>query len=138
MLTDNELIEIRNRAKLNDSRQIDPMAFARDIERAVLAKAREQDPIYMWRLEDDGWMDCTKEWFESDIASGYEKRIVYAHPLPAQEIPDKQYDIDLIHRAAKHLGAVMNEHPYCDHVQVVKHFADIRLKERSLSASPKP
>ena len=38
MLTDEEIMDIRNRAKLNDNRQIDPLAFARDIERAVLGK----------------------------------------------------------------------------------------------------
>lgn len=58
----------------------------RDALRAELQKARDQEPIYMWRLEDDGWMECTKEWFDSDISSGYEKRIVYAHPVPAMPI----------------------------------------------------
>lgn len=58
--------------------------FAEAVERAVLAKAGEQEPIYMWRLEDDGWMECTKEFFYAAISAGYEKRIVYAQQLPAQ------------------------------------------------------
>ena len=45
MLSDEEIQDIRNRAKLNDNRQIEPMAFARDIERAVLAKAAKQEPV---------------------------------------------------------------------------------------------
>lgn len=52
---------------------------------SLRAKIKEaQEPIYMWRLEDDGWMECTKEWFDAAISSGYEKRIVYAKPV----IPD--------------------------------------------------
>jgi hypothetical protein len=42
MLSDEEIQDIRNRAKLNDNRQIEPMAFARDIERAALAKVSKQ------------------------------------------------------------------------------------------------
>lgn len=68
----------------------DFVSFARDIERAVLDKLGNQDPIYMWRLEDDGWMECTKEWFYAAISEGYEKRIVYAHPAPQQAIPEWQ------------------------------------------------
>lgn len=45
MLSDEEIQDIRNRAKLNSNRQIDPMSFARDIERAVLAKAQVPDAI---------------------------------------------------------------------------------------------
>lgn len=52
-LSDEEIQEIRNRAKLNDNRQIDPMSFARDIERAVLAKAMP--------MQDDR---ISKEWKE--------------------------------------------------------------------------
>ena len=43
MLTDEEIMDIRNRAKLNDNRQINSMLFARDIERAVLAKVMQSD-----------------------------------------------------------------------------------------------
>lgn len=50
--------------------------------------AHKQEPIYMWRLHgEEGWMECTKEWFDADISSGYEKRIVYAHPSPPQAAP---------------------------------------------------
>lgn len=48
MLTDEEIMEIRNRAKLNSNRQIDPLPFARDVIKAVLAKAMpipKQEPI---------------------------------------------------------------------------------------------
>ncbi len=91
ILSEEEIQEIRNRAKLNDNRQIEPMAYARAIERAVLARVSQQEPIYMWRLEDDGWMECTKEWFDADISSGYEKRIVYAHPAPPQAAAIPEY-----------------------------------------------
>lgn len=40
ILTDEEIISIRNKAVLNDDRQIYPMAFARDIEKAVLDAQR--------------------------------------------------------------------------------------------------
>lgn len=58
--------------------------------RAELAEARikladSQEPIYMLRLEDDEWKECTKEWFYADISSGLEKRIVYARPMPEQQ-----------------------------------------------------
>lgn len=54
------------------------------------SEVNSQAPIYMWRLDDDGWMECTKEWFESHMVSGYETRIVYAHPVqqsPAVAVP---------------------------------------------------
>jgi len=66
----------------------DVVSLGRKVERAVLAKVSQQEPIYMWRLEDDGWMECTKEWFDADISSGYEKRIVYAAPPQAAGIPE--------------------------------------------------
>ncbi len=62
----------------------DDSKFYGALVKAVLSKVSQQEPIYMWRLEDDGWMECTKEWFDSEISSGYEKRIVYAHPSPPQ------------------------------------------------------
>lgn len=33
--------------------------------------------------------------------------------------------IEFIHGAAKHLERVVRHHPYCDHVQVVKHYANM-------------
>lgn len=51
---------------------------------SIEVKSPNQEPIYMWRLEDDGWIECTKEWFYSEISSGYEKRILYEQPAPQQ------------------------------------------------------
>lgn len=48
--------------------------------------------------------------------------------------PDWKYDTALIFAAAHHLDRVMEEHPYCDHVQVVKHYADIRRKQKAAAA----
>lgn len=54
-----------------------------------------------------------------------------AVPVPD---PDWKYDTALIFAAAHHLERVMEEHPYCDHVQVVKHYADIRRKQKAAAA----
>jgi len=90
MLTDEELMEIRNRAKLNSNRQIDPLPFARDVIKAVLAKAGEQEP--KWYIE-----NATKEVFSPSehnflLSAGTfmpdEFDPLYAHPLPAQAIPN--------------------------------------------------
>ena len=43
------------------------------------------------------------------------------------------YLIEIIHGAGDHLSKVMREHPYCDHVQVVKNFADIKIKLMGIS-----
>lgn len=51
---------------------------------------------------------------------------------PDCEEKERKYLIDIIHGAANHLRQVMEYHPYCDHVQVVKHFADIQLKNRTI------
>tara|TARA_R110002153_G_C13332570_1_gene498459 strand:- start:32789 stop:33112 length:324 start_codon:yes stop_codon:yes gene_type:complete len=45
---------------------------------------------------------------------------------------ERQLIIDSIHGAGNHLKAVMANHPCCDHVQAVKNFADITLRERGL------
>lgn len=65
---------------------------------------------------------------------------LYRHPpTSAAPVPDPdwKYDTALIFAAAHHLERVMGEHPYCDHVQVVKHYADIR-REQKRSANPQP
>lgn len=59
---------------------------------------------------------------------------IAAQQSPAVAIPDG-YDTKLIQDAA-HLKRVIAEPPYCDHVRVVRHFADIRIK--LLSAAPTP
>lgn len=69
-----------------------------ELAEAQIKLAQEQVPTYMWRLEDDGWMECTKEWFDAEISAGYEKRIVYPHPIPAQQttvvsVPESGYEI---------------------------------------------
>lgn len=72
---------------------------------------------------------------EGNFFDGYECMLLAA-PYHSQQSADKtsiDYDIKLIHAAARHLKMVMNEHPYCDHVQVVKHFADIRRDERLIA-----
>ena len=45
---------------------------------------------------------------------------------------ERQLIIDVVHGAGNHLRRVMGDYPYCDHVQAVKHFADITLKQRGL------
>jgi hypothetical protein len=51
ILTDEEIRDIRNRAKLNDNRQIDPLLFARDIERAVIEKMNADDVLEILNFE---------------------------------------------------------------------------------------
>ncbi|KWT89294.1 MULTISPECIES: hypothetical protein [unclassified Variovorax] len=36
--------------------------------------------------------------------------------------------MEILRGAAEHLGRVMVEHPYCDHVQVVKAYGDVWRK----------
>lgn len=43
----------------------------------------------------------------------------------AVRMPDNEYNTRLTKATAEHLRRVMLEHPYCDHVQVVKSYADI-------------
>lgn len=63
--------------------------------RDELAEIEKQDPIYMWQMEgDEGWIECTKEWFEGDISSGYEKRIVYASPVQQSPVSEPQITIE--------------------------------------------
>lgn len=85
MLTDEEIRDIRNRAKLNDNRQIDPLAFARDIERAVLGKlAGKQEPIFIGRWDDDARfspINFVEGLVRSSIPNG---TAIYAHSIPAQ------------------------------------------------------
>ena len=85
MLTDKEIQTmcndcIRNRKTTND--------FARVIERAVLAKAGELEPIYQYSNTHNVnlWTDCNKDTY--DIMRKEYRRVVCAHPLPAQAIPE--------------------------------------------------
>lgn len=71
---------------------------------------------------------------KSDIAFGSDNQgktlAKFDPPSPNKAgVPSKDLIISLIHGAGNHLKRVMNEHPYCDHVQVVKHYADIKLRE---------
>lgn len=95
MLTDEDIMEIRNRAKLNDNRQIDPMAFAREIERAVLAKAGEQEPV-AYGIPNSAITGKAQPMMtlHHERCGQYPELMVplYAHPLPAQAIPDIKND----------------------------------------------
>lgn len=85
MLTDEEIIEIRNRAKLNDNRQIDPMAFARQIECAILAKVMpilKQEPVF-----EVGRHGKSGDYFINQLSSKvkiHKGMKLYAEPQPAQ------------------------------------------------------
>lgn len=108
------------------------------VPQAAAMPIPKQEPIYMWRLEHDGWMECTKEWFDADISSGYEKRIVYAHPLPAQAaaIPDgfQLVPIDPTYQMLSNKGCKSHlEWEPCIH-----HDRRKRTWAAMLSASPKP
>lgn len=82
MLTDEEIQEIRNRAKLNDNRQIDPIAFARDVIAAVLARAGEQEPVGFIK------QDLTPFLYYKDSLKLKPDDFLYAHPLPSQAVPE--------------------------------------------------
>lgn len=86
VLTDEEIMSIRNRAKLNDNRQIDPMAFAREIERAVLAKAGEQEPVaWIVRCKRSGLIGQAEPNEKATNPDYWTDSFpVYAHQLPAQ------------------------------------------------------
>lgn len=114
--------------------------------RKFKAEVESQEPV--WFAEGDLYK--TEKFAREAIAlagGSYEPRKFYEYRIcsvpadkPAVAVPDVDYDIKLVHSAARHLERVMGEHPYCDHVQVVKHFADIRRDERKamLSAPPAP
>ena len=64
----------------------DFVSFARDIERAVLAKAGEQEPVGEWHCSKNNRAD---NWVK--FADGFEPvrgMKLYAHPLPAQAVPE--------------------------------------------------
>lgn len=91
MLTDEELMEIRNRAKLNSNRQIDPLPFARDVIEAVLAKAiaqqdrRHKEWCELWSPIDDAVRPLTPLG-ESVAAKALELiNMAKAMPIPKQE-----------------------------------------------------
>lgn len=46
------------------------------------------------------------------------------HPLGAAAVPF-DFVMEILRGAGDHLGRVMAEHPYCDHVHVVKAYGDI-------------
>lgn len=53
--------------------------------KAAIDAANAQEPVYQWRIDgDEGWIDCTKEWFD-EIYYTHENRILYARPIPAQQ-----------------------------------------------------
>lgn len=102
MLTDEEIMDIRNRAKMNDNRQIDAMAFARDIERAVLAESGEQKAdlyivyngvcisgLYYDAESAKAYADSKqKEHSLSGSIASFHVKEMYCRPLPAQAIPE--------------------------------------------------
>lgn len=98
--------------------------------------APKQLPIYMWRLHgEEGWMECTKEWFDADISSGYEKRIVYAHPLPPQAaaIPESTgIDFDFINDCLLCYKSQL----YIDGAEGLRNKIDEQIA--AISAAPKP
>lgn len=68
----------------------DFVSFARDIERAVLAKAGEQEPAFAFMggytmIEGKKYYDMTVNYkFKDNLPKGN----FYAHPRPAQAIPE--------------------------------------------------
>lgn len=63
----------------------DFVSFARDIERAVLAKAGEQEPVDYERLLNGEWVKCSKTRYE---VTSDPVRALYAHQLPTKAIPE--------------------------------------------------
>lgn len=92
VLTDEEIMAIRNKCS-HDNGVIISMDFAREIERAVLAKAGEQEPVG-WEITDGegGCFYSNDEPSQSDIehAERYGRKYYprYAHPAPQQAIPE--------------------------------------------------
>jgi hypothetical protein len=160
MLTDEEIMDIRNRAKLNSSRQIDPLPFARDVIKAVLAKAGEhepdieklgdqlanaeiaiqslleQKPAYRMGYQyDEGNEDPDLGGdlvlYQLDGKDYPVGTLFYAHPLPAQEIPEgwkedwKKNVMQLWMCARKHDSSIPDDQ--LDY-----------MRDMLLSASPKP
>lgn len=96
VLTDEEIQEMRNRAKLNDNRQIDPLPFARDVIAAVLAKAGEQEPLRYVLIGSNGEVVGklfqaklqAENYAESMLVGDFTATAIYAYPLPQQAIPE--------------------------------------------------
>ena len=82
LLTDNEISDIYEQPSKT------PREFARSIEQAVIAKMREQEPIYqVWRIDGNGefysWEDCEKSEYEN--YPELDRRCLFEHPATIPE-----------------------------------------------------
>lgn len=161
MLTDEEIMDIRNRAKLNDNRQIDPMSFARDIERAVCGGVDfyfdkipdgetmlYAEPVPMPKQEPFAYCYTdvngrAKELCESpDCQIPQDKRVItalYKEPQPAQAAAMPE-DIELLIAEVKQQFMWRMEDSECGGDEIIESWdkTEFSIRSRLSSASPKP
>ncbi len=71
--------------------------------------------------------------------SSHEKLCVAGIYYTEKEIDESKYQWEkvAIFGAAEHLRRVMTEHPYCDHVQVIRSYFDLSVRANKLKAPAK-
>jgi hypothetical protein len=138
MLTDEEIMALRNKCS-HENGVIISMDFAREIERAVLAKAGEQKPDY-WKIGGLGGDVITNKKSELDLAERFNWPVepLYKHPLPAQAIPEGWQLVPVNPTESQRQAMYMAAH----FDMAIKNPDEWRAVDQSyaamLSASPKP
>lgn len=150
MLTDDEIKNIWNECPQD---RFPVPEFARAIERAVMAKAAEQEPVlYQIKMgvrhvacfaQKDYAQQCADEENKRNSLSGswvdYTVSPLYAHPLPAQAIPeitDEMRDAggEALYGVSRERAIeIAKEDKFDSHVDQA-----VRAFEAMISASPKP
>jgi hypothetical protein len=134
MLTDEEIKIIYDEYECEMDAGHTVNGFARAIERAVLKKLEEQEAVFYYRPTSSGGYEGPK-WAESmekcRIDSGV-WRPLYAHPLPAQSVPEgwQLVPIEPTEDQIDSVGAAYHGHG------LVQYARGVYLT--MLSATPKP
>ena len=136
MLTDEEITGIFNQFHISQSDN--RTDFARAIERAVLAKAGEQEPQVIGRVHyaDDRIYGCLNS-IGRELDDGAP---LYAHPLPAQAIPEGYTAIktDVFNWLLGENGDFECPESQYFKDKPAKYFWRTNLRNSALSASTKP
>lgn len=134
ILTDSEKREIRAKVKeASGEWHFDLMMFANEIERAVLAKAGEQESVAIIRKGGDSiWAEV------DDKANLKHGDSLYAHPMPSQAIPEGFIEaFDHILELLEYVTDKPVIYPEPTDSTIMRSVKKIVTKLRSLSASPK-